>query len=86
MKSKGMKVPPWRRLGYMQAKWFAHYKRTTNGEHLAKNASKSEATGTKRSVGFEELPTVSFYRRDGLVANSKLGLKVGYLSAAFMQS
>ncbi|KAK5827023.1 uncharacterized protein LOC108482686 [Gossypium arboreum] len=86
MKSKEMKVPPWRRLGYMQAKWFAHYKRTTNDENLAKNASKNVATATKRSVGFEELSTVSFYCRDGFVANSKIGLKVGYLSAAFMQS
>ncbi|MBA0748540.1 hypothetical protein Gogos_005350 [Gossypium gossypioides] len=86
MKSKGMKVPPWRRLGYMQAKWFAHYKRTTNDENLAKNASKNVATATKRSVGFEELPALSFYCRDGFVANSKIGLKVGYLSAAFMQS
>ncbi|KAB2026871.1 hypothetical protein ES319_D06G250900v1 [Gossypium barbadense] len=86
MKSKGLKVPPWRRLGYMQAKWFAHYKRTTNDENLDKNASKNEATATKRSVGFEELPAVSFYCRDGFVANSKIGLKVGYLSAAFMQS
>ncbi|MBA0867539.1 hypothetical protein Goshw_000967 [Gossypium schwendimanii] len=86
MKSKGLKVPPWRRLGYMQAKWFAHYKRTTNDENLDKNASKNVATATKRSVGFEELPAVSFYCRDGFVANSKIGLKVGYLSAAFMQS
>ncbi|XVE51026.1 hypothetical protein DITRI_Ditri02bG0005100 [Diplodiscus trichospermus] len=81
MKSKDMKVPPWRRNGYMQAKWSAHYKRTTN-ETSAKNASqRNDAGATKRSVGFEKLPTVSYYCRDNFA--SKAGLKVGYLTAAF---
>ncbi|KAL8046014.1 hypothetical protein ABFX02_08G151300 [Erythranthe guttata] len=30
MRSAGIHVPPWRRLAYMQNKWFASYKRTTN--------------------------------------------------------
>jgi uncharacterized protein (TIGR01615 family) len=30
MKSMGMHVPPWRRSGYMNSKWFGSYKRTTN--------------------------------------------------------
>lgn len=30
MKSAGIHVPPWRRLAYMQSKWFASYKRSTN--------------------------------------------------------
>ncbi|XP_022721047.1 uncharacterized protein LOC111278687 [Durio zibethinus] len=81
MKSKGIKVPPWRRNGYLQAKWSAHYKRTTN-EISAKNASlKNDAVATKRSVGFETLPTVSYHCRDNFA--SKAGLKVGYLTAAF---
>ncbi|XWS19336.1 hypothetical protein CRYUN_Cryun31cG0006500 [Craigia yunnanensis] len=81
MRSKDMKVPPWRRNGYMQAKWSGHYKRTTN-EISAKNASqKNDAVATKRSVGFETLPTVSHYCRDNFA--SKAGLKVGYLTAAF---
>ena len=29
MKSVEMHVPPWRRNGYMQEKWFGSYKRTT---------------------------------------------------------
>ena len=81
MKSKDMKVPPWRRNGYMQAKWSAHYKRTTN-EISAKNAShNNDAVATKRPVGFETLPTVSYYCRDNFA--SKTALKVGYLTAAF---
>ena len=81
MKSKDMKVPPWRRNGYMQAKWSAHYKRTTN-EISAKNAShNNDAVATKRPVGFETLPTVSYYCRDNFSSNASL--KVGYLTAAF---
>ncbi|KAG4123952.1 hypothetical protein ERO13_D10G009300v2 [Gossypium hirsutum] len=30
MKTGGMHLPPWRRNGYMQSKWFARYKRTVN--------------------------------------------------------
>ncbi|XWS15505.1 hypothetical protein CRYUN_Cryun34aG0005900 [Craigia yunnanensis] len=81
MKNKDMKVPPWRRHAYMQAKWSAHFKRTTN-EISAKNASqKNDAVATKRSVGFETLPTVSCYCRGNFA--SKAALKVGYLTAAF---
>ncbi|XVF26156.1 hypothetical protein REPUB_Repub13aG0275000 [Reevesia pubescens] len=81
MKSKDMKVPPWRRNGYMQAKWFAHYKRTTN-EISDKNVSmKNGEVAAKRSVGFETLPAVSYHCRDNF--GSKAGLRVGYLTAAF---
>ncbi|KAK9014822.1 hypothetical protein V6N11_005960 [Hibiscus sabdariffa] len=82
MKSRDMKMPPWRRHGYMQAKWFAHYKRTTDETSARNNNSEKEdavAAAEKRWVGFEELPTISYYcrGRDNLVG------KVGYLSAAF---
>ncbi|KAE8673861.1 Detected protein of unknown function [Hibiscus syriacus] len=30
MKAEDMHLPPWRRSGYMQSKWFGHYKRTIN--------------------------------------------------------
>ncbi|GMI93276.1 hypothetical protein like AT1G12030 [Hibiscus trionum] len=30
MKAKDMHLPPWRRNGYVQSKWFARYKRTVN--------------------------------------------------------
>ncbi|XVE87698.1 hypothetical protein DITRI_Ditri19aG0008400 [Diplodiscus trichospermus] len=84
MKSREMKTPPWRRNGYMQAKWFAHYKRTTN-EISTENASqKIDAAATKRSIGFETLRTISCFCRDTFA--SKAGLKIGYLTAAFNAS
>ncbi|KAF3777402.1 hypothetical protein EJ110_NYTH45906 [Nymphaea thermarum] len=30
MKARGLHLPPWRKNGYMQAKWFGPYRRTTN--------------------------------------------------------
>ncbi|CAK8564433.1 unnamed protein product [Lathyrus sativus] len=42
MKTIKMHTPPWRRNGYMQAKWFNPYKRTTN-----------EVAATRKSIGFE---------------------------------
>lgn len=83
MKNREMKMPPWRRNGYMQAKWFGHYKRTTN-EISTKSKNYDDAVATKRSVGFETsfpLPTVSYNCRDNF--GSKAGLKVSYLTAAF---
>ncbi|XP_007036591.2 PREDICTED: uncharacterized protein LOC18604176 [Theobroma cacao] len=84
MKSKGMKVPPWRQNRYVQAKWFAQYKRTTNEISAKKASQKNDAVTTTRSVGFETLPTVSYYCRDNIA--TKGGLKVGYLHAAFNSS
>ncbi|XVF87821.1 hypothetical protein PTKIN_Ptkin18bG0151600 [Pterospermum kingtungense] len=81
MKSKDMKVPPWRRNGYMQAKWSAHYKRTTNGISTKSPSENNDAVAAKRSVGFEKLPMVTYRCRDNFA--SKVGLKVGYLTAAF---
>ncbi|XP_022714440.1 uncharacterized protein LOC111274050 [Durio zibethinus] len=81
MKSKDINVPPWRRNGYMQAKWFASYKRTTNEISAKKASEKNDAVATKRFVGFETLPMVTYYCRDNFA--SKAGLKVGYLTAAF---
>ncbi|GMI72266.1 hypothetical protein like AT1G12030 [Hibiscus trionum] len=85
MKNRDMKMPPWRRHGYMQAKWFAHYKRTTDEISATNNDPKKDAATAavgKRAVGFKELPTTSYYCRDDLVGN-KSGLKIGYLSVAF---
>ncbi|XVF75244.1 hypothetical protein PTKIN_Ptkin13bG0171900 [Pterospermum kingtungense] len=81
MKSREMKIPPWRRNGYMQAKWFARYKRTTN-EVSAK--SNNAAVAAKRSVGFETLPMMSsnYYCRDNF-GSTTAGLTVSYLTAAF---
>ncbi|XP_022721061.1 uncharacterized protein LOC111278700 [Durio zibethinus] len=83
MESRDMHVPPWRRSGYMQLKWFARYGRTVN-EFPVPNASQSNNSvpaPARRPVGFEAIPTISFHCRDNYA--SKAGLKVGYLAAAF---
>ncbi|KAK8494839.1 hypothetical protein V6N13_062489 [Hibiscus sabdariffa] len=83
MKSRDMKMPPWRRHEYIQAKWLAHYKRTTDETSARNNDSKEDAAAAveKRWVGFEEVPTISYYCRGG--GRDNLVGKVGYLSAAF---
>lgn len=80
MKSSDMHVPPWRRKGYMQSKWFGSYKRTTNEVPTRKARSDNHAFAGKRSVGFEALPTISYHCRDDFA--SKVGLRVGHLTAA----
>ncbi|KAG6418990.1 hypothetical protein SASPL_121198 [Salvia splendens] len=77
LKSVGLNVPPWRRLSYMQAKWFGSYKRTTN------EISRAEAfkdLGGKRLVGFATAaaPDLSFCRKDFA---AKHGIRVGNLAA-----
>ncbi|PHT31008.1 hypothetical protein CQW23_27345 [Capsicum baccatum] len=48
MKKMDIYVPPWRRLGYMEAKWFGSYKRTTNENYQKINFDLMK----KRDVGF----------------------------------
>ncbi|KAA0054314.1 DUF506 domain-containing protein [Cucumis melo var. makuwa] len=94
IKSKDMHIPPWRRNGYMQAKWFGSYKRTTNevpskAPLLLKLGQSQNPFAAKRSsLGFEaKLPLKTyqycrgeFGRRNNINSN---GIKVGHLSAAF---
>jgi hypothetical protein len=84
MKAVGMHVPPWRRNGYLQAKWFGHYKRTTLNEVSTRTSgSKSDHEGTpaKRATGFETLRVRVYYCRDDIASNGGLG--VSHLTAAF---
>ncbi|KAL6200901.1 hypothetical protein ACLB2K_024616 [Fragaria x ananassa] len=82
MKSVDMPMPPWRRNGYMLAKWFGSYKRTTNAVSSSTKAFEiEESFGVKRSFGFEALPPKSYYCRDSFAA--KNGLRIGNLTAAF---
>ncbi|KAB2600859.1 hypothetical protein D8674_001864 [Pyrus ussuriensis x Pyrus communis] len=86
MKSVDMPMPPWRRNGYMQAKWFGSYKRTTNAvAPLAAANTALESNhgfgGVKKSMRLEALPTKSYYCRGDFA--SKDGLRVGRLTAAF---
>ncbi|XP_059629216.1 uncharacterized protein LOC132271745 [Cornus florida] len=79
MKGMDLQIPPWRRYGYMQAKWFGYYKRTIN-EAPAKKVSENDLA-SKRLVGFSPLPVISYYCREDFAR--KNGSKVGLLAAAF---
>ncbi|KAK1256709.1 hypothetical protein QJS04_geneDACA024139 [Acorus gramineus] len=52
MCARGMHVPPWRRKGYAQRKWFGPHKRTTN-ESSAREGGGGFACAA-RTVGFTE--------------------------------
>lgn len=84
MKSKDMHIPPWRRNGYMQAKWFGSYKRTTN-EVPTKRQLDPQNPNLKKSIGFEaNLPVkITYNCRGEFGRRINNGLKVGHLSAAF---
>ncbi|KDP20676.1 hypothetical protein JCGZ_21147 [Jatropha curcas] len=82
MKEMDMHVPPWRRNGYMLAKWFGPYKRTINQTPAARKNSSHDSVAATRSIGFEPFPVKAYHCRDD-VFSTKLGLKVGYLTAAF---
>ncbi|XP_059307156.1 uncharacterized protein LOC132058812 [Lycium ferocissimum] len=83
MKKMDIYVPPWRRLAYMQAKWFGSYKRTTNEFKTNENYEKStfDSSSEKRAVGFVPMPTISFYCRENIIASNG-GIKMGNLAAA----
>lgn len=75
MKMKNMHVPPWRRNGYMQAKWFGSYKRTTN--HKVSGSEQAETL-------LPEMSSSCFkanHCRGDFGRNA--GLKVGNLTAEF---
>ncbi|KAG7012661.1 hypothetical protein SDJN02_25414, partial [Cucurbita argyrosperma subsp. argyrosperma] len=86
MKSNQMAIPPWRRNGYMQAKWFGSYKRTTN-EVPTKRASLLEPPmplAANKSIGFEALPLKIYHNCRGEFGRRHNNeLKVSHLSAAF---
>ncbi|KAK9681454.1 hypothetical protein RND81_10G003500 [Saponaria officinalis] len=90
LKKADMLVAPWRRNGYIQARYFSPYKRTINPESSSlssANLAKEGVTNNKGSmVGFEAVDlgstTVPYYycrEHHGLV--SKGGVRVGLLGA-----
>ncbi|XP_027184757.1 uncharacterized protein LOC113782966 [Coffea eugenioides] len=84
MKKIDIHLPPWRRLGYMQAKWFGSYKRTTNELSPAQKAFDSDEDDLrrrKRSVGFVPVPTISFPCREDFSTKCVGGFRVGNLAA-----
>ncbi|GFQ01686.1 hypothetical protein PHJA_002312500 [Phtheirospermum japonicum] len=64
MKSVGIIVPPWRRLGYMQSKWFGSYKRTTNETVSRKGLDVGVDSSGNRRIEFVPVKGISFYCRD----------------------
>ncbi|XP_073301016.1 uncharacterized protein [Primulina huaijiensis] len=78
MKSAGIHVPPWRRLTYMQAKWFGSYRRTQNEVTGRKMAFPGEPLDGNRSVGFVPVAgQTMFYCREDFA-----GVRTGNLAAA----
>ena len=75
MKKMNMHVPPWRRNGYMQAKWFGSYKRTTN--HKVSGSSEAETSPAEIS-----LPCFKSYHCRGDFGRNA-GIRVGNLTAVF---
>ncbi|VVA93699.1 unnamed protein product [Arabis nemorensis] len=71
MKHVEIHVPPWRRNGYMQAKWFGFYKRTSNNEMVH-----SGTVDTTTFKGCKE----EFWKAKGLK------VMVGQLTVAFNAS
>ncbi|XP_019418757.1 PREDICTED: uncharacterized protein LOC109329526 [Lupinus angustifolius] len=82
MKRKDLHIPPWRRNGYMQAKWFSSYKRTTNAVATKTSHLSPQSLFPTRSIGFETRPVKAHYCRDDYVT-STTGLRIGHLTAAF---
>ncbi|KAL0310764.1 UNVERIFIED_CONTAM: hypothetical protein Sangu_2371100 [Sesamum angustifolium] len=77
MKSVGIHVPPWRRLVYMQSKWFGSYKRTTNEIPSWKAPTVGGGAG-KKTVGFAAVEGIRFYCREDFAA--KNGVRIGNLA------
>jgi len=78
MKSIEMYVPPWRRIEYMQAKWFSSFTRIT--DEVATKRTSSSLSST-RCVGFDARPLKSYYNcRDDYV--SKPAFRVCLLTNA----
>ncbi|KAF3587692.1 hypothetical protein F2Q69_00026558 [Brassica cretica] len=78
MKRAKIHVPPWRRNGYMQAKWFGHYKRTSN-----EVVTKVKSCGCGPRVGFEESVKAARFNSSTEAEWKRIGLKVGQLTMAF---
>lgn len=84
MKNVDMHMPPWRRNGYMQAKWFSAYKRTTNAVATTK-VTKVKCDAKKSSIGFVASHVRTYCRpSDGF--SGRIGLKMGHLTAVFAAS
>ncbi|XP_010546504.1 PREDICTED: uncharacterized protein LOC104818570 [Tarenaya hassleriana] len=76
MKQVGIHVPPWRRNGFVQAKWFGHYKRTVNEAIKVKGSGCDCDRDLKPHIGFVKTGCREVFRRED-------GLNIGRLMIAF---
>ncbi|MCL7046759.1 hypothetical protein MKW94_024053 [Papaver nudicaule] len=80
LKKNDMPIPPWRRNGYMQAKWLSLYKRTINP---VTDTVVLDSASSKQSVGFDTIPAPVkvYYCRDALERRRDVGMgkKLGQL-------
>ena len=86
LKHANMHIAPWRRNGYMQAKYASPYKRTTNRESNSKIVNKDEKKLAMKRLGFEahnQLPKVSYFCRDDIFGSKVNGARVGLLASVF---
>ncbi|KAK7348386.1 hypothetical protein VNO80_22940 [Phaseolus coccineus] len=79
MKSIEMYIPPWRRIGYMQAKWFSSYTRTT--DEVATKRTSYPLSSSSRCIGFDARPLKSYNCRDDYV--TKPAFRVCLFTNAF---
>lgn len=73
MKIRDMPLAPWRKNGYMQAKWFGSYKRTVNSVPMSNSPESDEGFAGKRLV---KIPAVPVPRN----CNGEFVRKVGFRS------
>ncbi|KAL6542937.1 hypothetical protein OROHE_010457 [Orobanche hederae] len=81
MKSMGILVPPWRRLTYMQSKWFGSYERTTNA--IASKRVGRDLPENRRVEFAPPVRGISFHCRDEFA--SRAGVRMGNLAAVLNQ-
>ncbi|CAN8245221.1 unnamed protein product [Cochlearia groenlandica] len=74
MKHVGIHVPPWRRNGYMQAKWFGYYKRTSNELMVNSGCDTTASKGCKEE--FWEVKGVKVMISQLTVAFNSSGVQV----------
>ncbi|KAL3742238.1 hypothetical protein ACJRO7_017686 [Eucalyptus globulus] len=83
LKKRDLLVPPWRKNGYMQNKWFGSYKRTTNRVSEAGSMTKSQGRQiTKHLIGFEASRMKDCFCREDFTRKTRSRM-TGNLTAVF---
>ncbi|RZC46154.1 hypothetical protein C5167_039108 [Papaver somniferum] len=74
LKSNDMPMPPWRRIEYMEAKWFSSYKRVTNINMILKQSDSKPVAVV--------VPTAVYHHYCRIEVSREVGLSVGKLAQA----